>query len=152
MKSETRKEMTVRERVVYIAEDGQEFNSASECTKHEDDLYRMKHPVLATAKKVADFDSAVATNGSYVRTSRLYYVRNKDDLEILKGRWDNPRIKRQLDEICEVLPAFCYYTVTDDDYYDENFVDFATFVAERQWAFKEWYAEATAAMQSFSNT
>lgn len=152
MKSETRKEMTVREKVVYIAKDGQEFNSASECTKHEDDLYCMEHPVLATVKKVTDLDSAVATNGSYVRKSWLYYVRNKDDLEILKGRWDNPRIKTQLDEICEVLPAFCYYTVTDDDYYEENFVDFDTFVAERKMAFDEWYAEATAAMQSFSNT
>lgn len=153
MKSEIRKETTVQERVVYIAEDGREFDSANECTKYEDNLYCMKHPVLATVKKVTDLDSVVATNGSYTRKSCLYYVRNKDDLEILKGRWDNPRIKRQLDEICEVLPAFCYYTVTDDDgYYEENFVDFATFVAERQWAFREWYAEATAAMQSFSNT
>ena len=85
MKKEIRPEHTViREKEVYIADDGTEFDSKWKCEQYEFEM--LKKPILDNLQRCEELDDCPNFDGQEYaehHNYRWYFIRNDEDVDIL---------------------------------------------------------------------
>lgn len=118
MKTEERTRVIEEKFVVYISDDGKEFDSYSKCSKYEEEQRQREFIKLAEEKRIKQLDGIVplTTNGEFFSENsqfRWYRVENESDFETIKEAYVANFKKPEIypDIIC-----------IEEDCYDENYV------------------------------
>lgn len=119
MRKEIRPEqVVVREKEVYIAEDGTEFDSKLKCEKYEFD--NLKKPLLGNLQRCKELDDYPNFDGqeySEWHNYRWYFIRNEEDIDILNrvygDKIDNSYIGKWMN-VEEDEDADAWVTTIDD--------------------------------------